>query len=221
MFFRPVLHGTSVLHVAVSKGNALLTYLLLEYGADSEVKDLHGKTVLHYAFEHEHYLLEIIAKVLVKNRVKREFQNLEVNEEDGNIIKSRKWLEEFRMECEMELSRMRRDTVCDNLTLYSIFTRSVDSLAVCLGNENIQYALVFNEIKRKYPIYYVTLRYHYQLASKRKELVDAATYALNLLFQDLARSLGYAIMPSVIVQRILEFCSLRDLSKIQLILKFL
>lgn len=219
MFCRPVLHGTSVLHVAVSKGNALLTYLLLEYGADSEVKDLHGKTALHYAFEHEHYLLEIIAKVLVKNRVKREFQGLRVNLEDGEIIRSKKWLEEFRQECELELTRMRRDVVCDYLTLYSIFTKSVDSLAICLGNENVQDALVFNEIKRRYPIYYVTLRYHYQLASKRKELVDAATYALNLLFRDLARSLGYGLMPSVVVQNILEFCSLRDLSKIKLIFK--
>ena len=53
-------HGGTVLHRAVMHGDAALTRLLLEYGADPNCQDWSGKTPLHHAVAKNRQLVEAV-----------------------------------------------------------------------------------------------------------------------------------------------------------------
>lgn len=213
------MHETTALHVAVSKENATLTYLLLEYGADFQAKDTYGRTPIFCAVEYGRESLEKIAKILVMQRAKQEFRSRSINEEDLMTIYSRKWLEDFRLDCVSELSKMKENILCDNFSMYAIIHRNVDSLTASLRNINIVDAFKLEDIERKYPIYCNMLRMHFDLALERMELLDFASLVLNLIFKSTSETLGYEMFPDVVIQKVLHYFHVRDLRKIRLIVQ--
>ncbi|KAJ8684072.1 hypothetical protein QAD02_019864 [Eretmocerus hayati] len=212
---RSILHGTTALHVAVTKGNTALTYLLLEHGANLETKDVYGRTALTCAVEYEKESLERVAKILVMYRVKREFRNFKANKEEVENIRSWQWLEDFRMDCFLELFKMKEDILCDNFSMYGILRRSIKSLAHCLSNENIANYFLSGNIDDRYPIYCDMLRIHFDLALERKNCLDYAKAVLDKLFMGIMTKLGFSLLPNIVVQRILDYCCLEDLKKIK------
>ena len=205
--------------MAVSRANASLAYLLLEYGADCEVKDVYGRIPLRCAVERELASLNDITKILVMHSAKREMENLSVSKEDTDIIESRKWLSVFRNNCMTELSMMKTDVLCDNFSMYGMISKSVDLLTLCLENETIVNAFVSRKIEEKYPIYSKMMKIHFDLALERKILLDDGIVALNVTFENIAEQLGYELFPDMIVRKILSYFTLRNLQKLRLLTK--
>ncbi|OXU31849.1 hypothetical protein TSAR_016758 [Trichomalopsis sarcophagae] len=216
---RSVLHNTTVLHVAISQASVALTYLLMEYGADCTFKDVYGRTALSCAVEYERESLGKVARILIMYHVKQAFQNAKISDDDSETIRSKKWLQELKSGCEEELVKMKESILCENFSMYALLTKSVFSLAVCLGNEKIVEYFMVEDVEGKYPIYCDMLRIRFDLALKRKELLNSARSALDLVFRNIVKELGYETLPDIVVQKILDYCNLRDLSKITDILK--
>ncbi|XP_031785037.1 ankyrin-1 isoform X2 [Nasonia vitripennis] len=216
---RSVLHNTTVLHVAVSQASVALTYLLMEYGADCTFKDVYGRTALSCAVEYERESLKKVARILIMYHVKHAFQNAKISDYDSETIRSKKWLQELKSGCEDELVKMKESILCENFSMYALLTKSVFSLAVCLRNEKIVEYFMVEDVEGKYPIYCDMLRIRFDLALKRKKLLDSARSALDLVFRNIVKELGYETLPDIVVQKILDYCNLRDLSKITDILK--
>lgn len=204
--------------MAVSQGNAALVYLLLEYNANFQVKDFYGRSAIACAIEYERESMEKIAKILLQYYVKQQFRSVLVHGNDLRVMTSKKPLEEYKIECENELTRMKDEVVSDNISMYTILNKSVDCLALCLGNESIVDYFVSADIEGCYPIYCDMLRIHFDLALERKQLLDNAKITLHVLFQKVIQNLGYDSVPDVIIKYLLDMYNVRDLQKISLIL---
>lgn len=146
--------------------------------------------------------------------VKQDFQKAKISEDDCETIRSKKWLQDLKFDCEDELARMKENNLCENFSTYALLSKSVLSLAVCLGNEKIAERFMVEDVEGQYPIYCDMLRIRFDLALKRKELLDSAKSVLDLVFRSIVKELGYETLPDMVVQKILDYCNLRDLSKI-------
>ena len=209
--FRPVLHNTTALHVAVSNGYFILVYLLLEYGADFEAKDFYGRTPLSCALEYERNYLQKVTEILVMQRAKKQYLQGKFNVDDLENIHSRKWLKEFFTRCNSELEMMKEDYMCKSVTVGEILNKNLEQLTMLFRNESVVKSLSLKDFESKYPIYCDMFRIHVDLALERRKFLDLTKYLLNNIFENTIEQLGYESLPDVILEKISSYFCLREM----------
>lgn len=215
--------GKLALHVAVAVEDENMVKILLDYNADVNAIDKSGKTPLSLAFEVA-YMRSIynpwngfnpihsqagsddnIFELLIKHLAKLAY----VSEENSRMINNDDQLHQFYVNCQMELSRMEQDRVCDNISMYKVLTKSIHTVLAYSRNKNLAEIFESDLYAREFPIYYPMLKNRFRKAYHRQKLLESSA----LTFATLLRPYS---LPDLVTSEILSYLSIEDLTNLKI-----
>ncbi|XP_058809038.1 putative ankyrin repeat protein RF_0381 [Phymastichus coffea] len=215
--------GKLALHVAVAVEDENMVKILLNYDADVNAIDKSGKTPLSLAFEVAHMRSiynpwngfnpfhshtgsdDNIFDLLIKHIAK--FTN--VCEENLRMINNNEHLHQFYVDCQIELSRMKKGRVCDNISMYKVLTRSTNALVSYSRNRNLAKIFDSDRYAREFPIYYPMLKHRFSKAQYRRRLMEPSA----VTFASLLRPYS---LPDIVTNEILSYLTIEDLMNLQM-----
>ncbi|OXU30442.1 hypothetical protein TSAR_011978 [Trichomalopsis sarcophagae] len=215
--------GKLALHVAVAVEDENMMKILLEYNADVNAIDKSGKTPLSLAFEVAHMrsiynpwngfcpmhteigcddnMFELLVKHIAKlNFVCEENQKMIVNSEKLNL---------FYRDCQAELTKMKENKVCDNISMYKVLTKSMNIVVGYTRNANLSKILELDLYANEFPIYYQMLRERFYKAESRKQLLESSTATFRSLVKPFS-------LPDLVTNEILSYLTMEDLVSLKI-----
>lgn len=180
--------------------------ILLEHGADVFTM-VQGKTLMETAVEERS--CHVLMNILIRHLVKLEYENFKITETDRQIIRNNKCSEEFFRRCTQEIEDMKNLKFYHDISIFHVFMKSEKILAGYARNKDLVKALGDKKLKKRYPVYYASLkkRFHTVL-KKHKSRVTASRVLSDILdFHDPSHP---------VVQKILGFLTDEDLEFLEM-----
>ncbi|XP_033210258.1 putative ankyrin repeat protein RF_0381 [Belonocnema kinseyi] len=219
---------------AIKVSNSAMVEILLENGADVNIQNSAGKTVIEI---HEKWLPEIleaiINKVLEVNSVNQSLVRIKFNDNSIPIIVKKKVAGEIIIDeedlisaglsqdilrrirlCEMEILDMKEVVIKRlGLSFFDLLLMPIGKLASMTVNEEILQLLELERIRVDFPLSATMLQRHVAKARKQRLLKDSCAEAIRKLIF----SLWKIELPCIVVQSIIRLLNNTDLNNLMLI----
>lgn len=174
--------------------------LLLDYGAQINVKDNAGMTPFRWLY----YKEREAGQVMMKQMALLSVSGRQVEQCDLETIGESEKTQKFYEMAVDEATKLRNDKFFGNVTFFDVLDISATALFLLVKNDN--FVKAFRDKVSDYTMYLDDLTIKVDLAVKRKELLYAAESYLDSVFG--------VYLPSAVIERLATFIIAEDLENI-------
>ena len=170
--------------------------LLVKFGADINPRNHNSKTAFQLLLPNRPFS-EAIAKILIREAVKREGLGQPICEEYRQMAQSCEKYSKFDQKCREEIECMRSDRINvedSAVSLFKIFSMGDDKVATLARNKNIVTAFEKSDYYLPLRIYAVDLTMKFEKAKRRAEFLMSMEDCLVDVLGDM--------LPAVILQKV-------------------
>ena len=196
--------GYTALHVACENGIADVAILLLEYGADINVRNCEGKKAFELLPNTQSS--EATARIIIRETVKREALGEPLCQGYKRMVRSCENYLKYDLECREEVNQMRNtkiDVGDSAVSLFYIFSQNDEKVATLTRNRDIVKTVEISNCLASFMIYATDLIAKFEMAKSRANfLTKAEDFLVNSLDDTL---------PTPIVQKIAAYLESGDI----------